>query len=92
MPKIPSIHCLTSFAAAGVYLSRRSLRRSLSNDDTDAIEGDFRSSGVIVWSAAVLVQVEERKRLVRLQLRQSRGSGSTDSWRVALKTVCGENS
>lgn len=36
-PSVPSIHDFTSFAAAGVYLSRRNLRKSLSNDETDAI-------------------------------------------------------
>lgn len=36
-PSVPSIHDFTSFAAAGVYLSRRNLRKSLSKDETDAI-------------------------------------------------------
>lgn len=36
-PKTFSIQLLTSFAAAGVYLSRRNLRRSLSSDETEAM-------------------------------------------------------
>lgn len=36
-PKISSTQVRASFAAAGVYLSRRILRRSLSSDDTDAM-------------------------------------------------------
>lgn len=42
-PRTPSIHDLASLAAAGVYLSRRILRKSLSKDVTDAIitEGVF---------------------------------------------------
>lgn len=36
-PRTLSIQELTSFAAAGVYLSKRNLRKSLSNDVTEAI-------------------------------------------------------
>jgi hypothetical protein len=36
-PSMSSIHDRTSLAAAGVYLSRRILRRSLSREDTDAM-------------------------------------------------------
>ena len=36
-PSISSIHVRTSLAAAGVYLSRRNWRKSLSRDVTDAI-------------------------------------------------------
>lgn len=36
-PRMPSIQPRTSFAACGVYLSNRILRRSLSSDDTDAM-------------------------------------------------------
>ncbi len=36
-PKMPSIQDRASAAAAGVYFSRRSFRRSLSKEDTDAI-------------------------------------------------------
>lgn len=36
-PRTSSTQVLISFAAPGVYLSRRILRRSLSSDDTDAI-------------------------------------------------------
>src|SRR2546429_656604 len=37
-PSTSSIQFLTSFAAAVVYLARRMLRRSLSRDETDAME------------------------------------------------------
>lgn len=36
-PSISSTHCRASFVAAGVYLSRRILRKSLSKDVTDAM-------------------------------------------------------
>src|SRR5690242_6627562 len=36
-PSVSSIQARTSFAAAGVYLSRRNLRRSLSKELTDAM-------------------------------------------------------
>src|SRR5262249_12366016 len=44
-PRTPSIHCLTSLAAPGGYLSRRSLRRSLSSDVTEGMAGGCRQSG-----------------------------------------------
>lgn len=36
-PSVSSIHARASLAAAGVYFSRRNLRRSLSRDVTDAM-------------------------------------------------------
>jgi hypothetical protein len=58
-------------AAAGVYLSRRILRRSLSNDDTDAIAWDYAQSGVVfVWMDRWCRGSGRRGNAVRLQLRQ----------------------
>ena len=36
-PRLPSIHCRTSLALWGVYLSKRIARKSLSREVTDAM-------------------------------------------------------
>lgn len=47
-PSVSSIQARVSFAAAGLYLSRRILRRSLSSDDTDAMMRDSVARGCVL--------------------------------------------
>jgi len=89
-PSMLSIHALTSLAAAGVYLSRRSLRKSLSREETDAMTmtaGEEVGLGggvgvVVVQGLTRYIEVEREKENERRCW--CRGRGRTLPWLSAL--------